>query len=139
MNREKSHEKEQSSHRQSPFNSYFSSQSPSWSASSSEYRGMSRSYSEAKSEQHESPFKSKRTKDASFPQTRQSTVSSRLTPDSVNLVVRLSVDYYTLLEVSVTASEKEIRKSFLRLALLYHPDKNPDQKSQVLENSCYSL
>lgn len=98
---------------------------------------MNRSYSEAKSEQHESPFKSKRDKDTTFPQTRLPTVSSRIIPDSVNFVLSSLIDYYTLLEVSVTASDKEIRKSFLRLALLYHPDKNPDQKAQVLENSCY--
>ena len=32
--------------------------------------------------------------------------------------------YYDVLEVSQTASSKEIKKSYFRLALLHHPDKN---------------
>ncbi|MCL2474594.1 MAG: J domain-containing protein [Chloroflexi bacterium] len=37
-------------------------------------------------------------------------------------------DYYNLLEVSKTADEKEIKKSFRRLARKYHPDVNPGNK-----------
>jgi molecular chaperone DnaJ len=33
-------------------------------------------------------------------------------------------DYYKILEISPTASTQDIRKSFRRLALQYHPDKN---------------
>ncbi|KAF7789789.1 hypothetical protein EIP86_000735 [Pleurotus ostreatoroseus] len=35
-------------------------------------------------------------------------------------------DYYALLEVEETATQDEIRKSFRRLALVHHPDKNHD-------------
>ena len=34
-------------------------------------------------------------------------------------------DYYEILEVSKTASGDEIKKSFRRLAMQYHPDRNP--------------
>ncbi|HEY6642967.1 molecular chaperone DnaJ [Povalibacter sp.] len=35
-------------------------------------------------------------------------------------------DYYTVLEVSRTATEAELKKSYRRLAMKYHPDRNPD-------------
>ncbi|KAL0580009.1 hypothetical protein V5O48_002012 [Marasmius crinis-equi] len=35
-------------------------------------------------------------------------------------------DYYQLLEVEETATAEEIKKSFRRLALIHHPDKNKD-------------
>jgi molecular chaperone DnaJ len=37
-------------------------------------------------------------------------------------------DYYAILEIKPTATPQEIRKSFRRLALKYHPDKNPHDK-----------
>lgn len=37
-------------------------------------------------------------------------------------------DYYEVLEVSKTASDDEIKKSFRRLAMQYHPDRNPGNK-----------
>ncbi|KAG8923251.1 hypothetical protein FRC02_011266, partial [Tulasnella sp. 418] len=35
-------------------------------------------------------------------------------------------DYYQILEVSEEATADEIRKSFRRLAIIHHPDKNPN-------------
>lgn len=34
-------------------------------------------------------------------------------------------EYYNILEIPITASQKEIKEAYLRMSVKYHPSKNP--------------
>jgi DnaJ-class molecular chaperone len=40
----------------------------------------------------------------------------------------MATDYYSILQLECTATEQDIKKSYKRLALKWHPDKNPSNK-----------
>lgn len=43
----------------------------------------------------------------------------------------MGVDYYNILKVNRNASEDDLRKAYRRLAIIWHPDKNPNNKTEA--------
>ena len=56
-------------------------------------------------------------------------VSLLVCPENVTAAID-EKDYYKLLGVPKDASDKTIKKAFRKLAIKYHPDKNPDPSAR---------
>ena len=46
----------------------------------------------------------------------------------------MSADYYSVLKVGRNASEDDLKRAYRRLAMKWHPDKNPGNKKEAEAN-----
>ena len=54
-------------------------------------------------------------------------------------MAKTSQDYYSILGVPKTADQKELKKSYRRLARKYHPDLHPGEKKATMEKKFQEL
>ena len=54
-------------------------------------------------------------------------------------MAKTSQDYYSILGVSKAADQKELKKSYRRLARKYHPDLHPGEKKAAMEKKFQEL
>lgn len=43
----------------------------------------------------------------------------------------MGMDYYDILKVNKNATDDDLKKSYRRLAMKWHPDKNPNNKKEA--------
>lgn len=53
--------------------------------------------------------------------------------------IEITDDYYAILEIPQIATLDIIKKSYRRLAVLLHPDKNPNKPDATTSFQCVSL
>jgi len=64
-----------------------------------------------------------------YMRTSNSLFSTQPVRHHLQTLVMYKKDYYSILEIERTASGDEVRKAYHRLAMKYHPDRNPEDKS----------